>query len=289
MKIGISALLDSLDISFDAQKIGFFLAGLMVAIIGAVIFTLIGNMYIQNIPLYVFFAILASLWASFAIYFTRGGVTRMVYNELSGAGKLSFKDAFAFAKKNAGALMLSPLAILLVVIGVVIFELLLTLVLRFVPGIGNIAIALLAIPLVAVNAPLIIALNFLEGLPIAIVAVDESDIKGTVAKTYNIVKNEPLRFLSLISITCILYCIAALALILLGAASILLSAGVSWPLLIDLYTAATTGMGMTLSLGIALTISIMSMMVLLAIAFSYLNVVFSGLYAIVYSQLKEQM
>mgnify|MGYP001001388634 CR=1 len=193
MKFGISEVFDCLEVAFDRKKILFQLIGTALAAGSVFLFSwigiLTGNYVGSNI-----FNIIGLIMAFVLTAFTFTGVSRMAYKELTVGEKISVKDALEFSKKNTLSVILSPIMIAAAGGIVILAEYLVFLLGRF--SIFQVIISIFSIPVLLINAVIILTLATGLFLVYPIIAVDGSGPFKTSKNILSAVISAPVKVLS---------------------------------------------------------------------------------------------
>ncbi|MCX5749494.1 MAG: hypothetical protein NTZ10_04555 [Candidatus Saganbacteria bacterium] len=192
MKIGSREVFDCLEVAFDLKKVLFVFLGAAAAFLGAMLLLWLGNIP-KNFALAVILQVIAAIYFYIVMIGVCGGTSIMVYKELTTGEKLSVKDAMSFSTKNLLALALSPVVWLAVSAVVLLAEYAVFMIGKF--SAGQIILSLLTVPVILLNAFLLLFLLFGTLLLFEIIAVDGASALSAVGKLYALTKKAPLQIL----------------------------------------------------------------------------------------------
>lgn len=284
MNFGIDTLLDTFEIGFDMKKLVFQLVGIIIALLGFFIFSMLGS-GIKSLG--ILFYILGIIWLYCLLILTHGGTCRMFFTELSTREKTNIPQTLKFVKDKALTLIGSPLLLLASVVLLLGVEFVVVWLLGKIPTLGEILNALLCLPLFAINALIAIILLFGTALTIAIIAVDEGKAMDTVKKIFEVAKRSPIYLILYYSFATLFLLLVTLGVLLIYFLSLSITSGIFWP--VTAAIASGTLLPATLSSKIAVIILFIILAFISALVFSYLLVVIQGINASIYLSIKERM
>jgi len=177
---------------FDFQKVQFQAIGLLIALVFYIICSLLS---IKVGALTIFgqgLNILGNILLGTILLLTSAGVSKMIKADFLNEGPVSNSDAISFIKKNALAILLTPVLILILAATIVGLEALLAFI-GYIPFIGPIVLATLTIPVVIINV--VLAILFIVGIKLvpSIIAVEESGTIETIKLAFQVCRVEPLK------------------------------------------------------------------------------------------------
>ena len=284
MNFGIDKLMDTFEMAFDLRKMFFQLAGVVIALLGFFIFSLLGS-GIKTLE--ILFYVLGGLWLYLVLMLTNGGTCRMFYVELSSREKSTLAQTLTFIKEKTLALIGSPLLLLLSVALMLAVEFGLVWIIGKIPTLGEILNALLCLPIFILNTLIAFLLLFGTALAVAIIAADELKAADTVKKIFEVVKKSPIYLILYYSFATLFLLLVILGVLVIYLLSLSITSGIFWPVAAALATG--TLLPATLSNKIAFIILFSILAFISALVFSYLLVLIQGINTSIYLSIKERM
>ena len=177
---------------FDFQKVQFQAIGLLLGLVLCILCTLVSMKLGSDSIIAQAVNMLGNILLGIVLLLSSAGVAKMIKADLLGESPVSNSDAINFIKKNALAILASPILIILALAAILGLEALLAFI-RYIPYIGPIILAVLTIPVVIINV--VIAILFVVGVKLvpSIVAVEESSTLETIKLAFQICRVEPLK------------------------------------------------------------------------------------------------
>ena len=207
---GIDLLLKAIDVSLDRRKLILAVLGLVAAgVSGGVFFGL--ATFLDNEAAAALMALLGlmAMWIV-ATLFT-GAIARMSYETLAGRPTSNMRAALSYAAGHLKSLLFAPLLLWGVLVAVLIAEAVILLLGR-IPAVGPILAALLFLPLVLINALLLIFLLLGGWLVPAIVAGEGTGPVETLRRLRDLMRRAPGRLVTYLAVTALIMMIFGLAL-----------------------------------------------------------------------------
>lgn len=201
MKFGVSEVFDCLDVAFDRKKIVLQLAGIALAAGAVFLASWVGGSTGNGLSANILN--ITGIIAAFLIMvvvFT--GISRMAYKELTVGEKLSTIEALKFSKKNLISIISSPVIIAAAAGVVFLAEYLVFLLGRF--SIFQIIISVFSVPVLLINAVIVLVLALAAFFIYPIIAVDESGALKTSRKILSAAVSAPVKILSGLALTALL-------------------------------------------------------------------------------------
>src|SRR3989339_93708 len=279
MKVTLDGIIDIFEAAFDWQKVLFVLCGGLVAMVGNWLLGYLG-MSSGNTLLMNLLGILAAIWFYIFSTLTIAGSIHMMASQMTGKGAVAFGGAVAFAREKALNVLLAPIVLVLFVLAVVAVELIVTFILNLIPVIGLWLIALLVIPLIVINLPILAAL-LSSNLLIAAVVVDNLGAIDGVKKLFSLAKKEPIRLITSIMVALVLTMVVIMIAMMVYFGAVAIAAGVAWPLISSVMS-GVDGMNITLIIAGA------SLGITAILGMAYLLVAMYGVYALIYASVKDR-
>ena len=196
-KINISDVVDCLEISFDIRKILLEAIGLILSILILLAFFFIGNIANNGFISFVSYLI-GFILSIFSFGITSVAISKMAYSELSIGEKLNWKEAISFSFKNWTKILLSPIIVLLIV-AIFYFVQKLFFLLGNIPALAVI-ISIFTVPIVILNALLILFLALSTTFIPAIISVDNLSPIKIITRIYEILKTSTIKTYSYIAL-----------------------------------------------------------------------------------------
>jgi len=279
MKVTLDGIIDIFEAAFDWQKVLFVLCGGLVAMVGNWLLGYLG-MSSGNTLLMNLLGILAAIWFYIFSTLTIAGSIHMMASQMTGKGAVAFGGAVAFAREKALNVLLAPIVLVLFVLAVVAVELIVTFILNLIPVIGLWLIALLVIPLIVINLPILAAL-LSSNLLIAAVVVDNLGAIDGVKKLFSLAKKEPIRLITSIMVALVLTMVVIMIAMMVYFGAVAIAAGVAWPLISSVMSGVD-------GMNIPLIIAGASLGITAILGMAYLLVAMYGVYALIYASVKDR-
>jgi|GEM_PF-1974327 len=192
MKIGSNEVFDCIEVAFDIRKAVFVLLGAAAAFAGALLLLWLGSAS-GNSALSLAAQLAAALYFYLIIVAVCGGTSIMAYKELTTGEKISVKDALDFSKKNFLSLVLSPVIWLAAPALVLLAEYVIFMTGKF--AAGQIVLSLLTVPVMLLNAFILLFLLFGALLLFEIITVDGASPLASVNKLFALTRKASLQVL----------------------------------------------------------------------------------------------
>ena len=177
---------------FDFQKVQFQAIGLLLGLVFYIVCYLLSIKVGSETIFGQVINILGCVLLVTILRLTSAGVSKMIKADFLSESPVSNSEAISFIKKNAFAILLTPILIANLAGAIVGLEALLSFI-GYVPYIGPIILAVLTIPVVIINV--VLAILFIVGIKLvpSIVAVEESNTLETIKLAFQVCRVEPLK------------------------------------------------------------------------------------------------
>lgn len=177
---------------FDFHKVQFQAIGLLVSLILNIVCSILSAKLGDYTVVGKIINIVGNTLLITGILLSSAGVAKMIQADFLGESRVTNIDAINFIKKNAIAILCSPLLIILMIIVLIGIEAMLAFI-GYVPFIGPLILAVFTIPVVIINVVLAILLIVGIKLIPAVVAVEESRTFETIKLALQVCRVEPLK------------------------------------------------------------------------------------------------
>ncbi len=287
MRLTIEELFDGFEVAADMKKILLVFAGTLLGWLCFMFFVWAGG-FVKSDLAFGILSVVGYILNYGVCTFALGASNRMVYKELTTGESLSPAEGIAFARKNLGSILFSPAAIFIIVAAVLAVEFAVFMLGRF--DLIAVVLSLLTAPAIMLNAVLLACAMFGSVLTLAVIAVDESGIAGTVAKIYTLVRKASIPLIMYMSLALLLgiaaTMIIALIFVLATVISVMMFGGASQ---IFINLSAMEVPALSLPLQAATVIGFISIYVLAAMVFTYPVILLQSFATSIYLKIKEHI
>lgn len=215
--LGVDLLFRAVDVALDLRKLALGFGGLLAAaILAALTLWLVGQAAGESALLVIAVSLIGALALWVALTYVTGALSRLALLELAEGERVEIRPALAYAWRHLFSFLLSPLALLVGLVLVVVVEGILLLIGR-IDYLGELVVSLVFLPLVLANLAVFLLAFFGTGLSFPIIADRGGGVRDTVAQVWAIVRRMPGRLVAymmlagLISLVLFLFCLYLVA------------------------------------------------------------------------------
>jgi hypothetical protein len=192
---GLNTIFGAIDAALDKRKLGLAFLGIVTAVFGGGLFWYLGALLGDNLILTALFGFVGMLIVYVVATTFSGSLAWMGWQELAEDNRVTIKEALAFGRNNIVKLVLSPFALVLFGLAVIVAQLLLLLLGR-IPYLGDLLVAVAFLPLILINTLLFIFMAVGAWMIFPVIAEEQRSVSKTIGRIVALVRSSPARLIS---------------------------------------------------------------------------------------------
>jgi len=193
---GLDLMFRALDAALGRRKLGLALLGsLAVGMVGAIFVWLFAQVALDSAAIGAGIGLVGAIVLWFILTVVTAIITRLIFLELGEGRKISVREALRYTRQHFLTFLLSPLVLVIGLVLILVVESIFLLVGR-VEYVGELAVSLVFLPLVALNLAVIVVALFGTALTFPIIADRGGSVGDTVSCVLNLVRRAPGRLVA---------------------------------------------------------------------------------------------